>query len=993
MTPTIPMSIIDENDGMKDLMNYFVFKDSKDFVWISSRSGLHRYNGSTIKIYSPSPLDTTSLSANYLESFFVEDSLSNIWFGSFRGLNCYVRDKDHFKSFQYSDTTGMYFLAGMDRHGILWLKNLKNVLTFNPRDEKFTFVARVMPRTRRLELIYNDMSEVQYVVGYSRFPENPGLHIINVSSQAKYDSRIHFDQSDDSTFVIRDVLPDADSILWIGFKNGIGELNLKSRKFKIHTPDNTNTFLGIDAMTFISDSIIMCGSSSSYFFQFNARTKKFDLPQIKHVKKESNMALHTQAIYHDADGGIWLSFYNAGLGYYHPHNLKFKHFYLNLPGKSIHANIYINGVNELATGDILVSTQKQGLFKINPSSFEIQRLRFNRETEFPFSAPAVKRTFIDSKNRVWLVAHGDFYVWNPDNTFTRIQRPHRLVFQSVCQLKSGKILISTSKGIYRPTEHNGRIMPQLNVDERFVENQYSFMAVHENGLVYMPLGIHQLNCYNPNDNFKLVNTIPINYQVNDFAAIPGTNDFLLATNRGAYYYDASLDKLQLIDWAIYGEQDLIFSIVPIAKDEYLMSSDNGIGHINLSTKKSRKYGLEHGTGSVIFNRFSTIKHSNGSVWFGSNHGITVYEGADLEQCVSSSQIKITKLFVNDEEVTSHTDNAGFNISKDFDEVSTSYKNNTIAVSMASLDYAGKDRSVFEYRLMGFEENWVNDGGRGYVRYPNLPSGDYTFEARVRNEPETLTASQWHIRSPLYQRPWFIVLIALVAVSLVYHWMKDRLKRKERLQELKFQNRLAMEQERVRIATDMHDEIGSGLSALNMQATMIAKQVKEKETLRQLESFVQNSRNITLKIREIIWTVNAQNDFIENLVTRLHQYAQEYFINTDISCHFDLSTNIVNAPISGGHRRAIYLTFKEALHNIYKHAEATHVDIQMAIHNDKLNVIIIDNGCGFNTEKMSVKGLGITSMRTRMKDIGAAFEISSNADGTKVGFSYPIHELI
>jgi signal transduction histidine kinase len=209
-----------------------------------------------------------------------------------------------------------------------------------------------------------------------------------------------------------------------------------------------------------------------------------------------------------------------------------------------------------------------------------------------------------------------------------------------------------------------------------------------------------------------------------------------------------------------------------------------------------------------------------------------------------------------------------------------------------------------------------------------------------------------------------------------------------LLKLAYEKQLAVEQERIRIANNLHDDLGSSLSALNLKAQMLAQQSDDPSIRNEIGQLAINTQSLVGQIREMIWTTNSQYDTVDNLVTRLHEYALDYFKHSSVRCKVKLMPEEVKNAISGQHRQEIYLVFKEALHNIMKHAHASEVNIDIALDPGFLVIRIQDNGKGFDAHKHS-SGMGIHSMQRRMQEAGGTMELTSDASGTRIALKYPL----
>ena len=193
---------------------------------------------------------------------------------------------------------------------------------------------------------------------------------------------------------------------------------------------------------------------------------------------------------------------------------------------------------------------------------------------------------------------------------------------------------------------------------------------------------------------------------------------------------------------------------------------------------------------------------------------------------------------------------------------------------------------------------------------------------------------------------------------------------------------AKQDERNRISVDMHDELGSGVTAIRLMSEIVKSKMKD-QTLPEIEKISNSANELLNKMNAIIWTMTSSNDSIENLVAYIRSYAVEFFENTTIDCYFSMPASIPPREISGEKRRNIFLSVKEALNNVLKHSQSSVVRINVTV-NNRLTIEIQDDGVGINMEKLRKFGNGLNNMKKRMASIDGEFNIE-NSDGTRTTF--------
>lgn len=195
---------------------------------------------------------------------------------------------------------------------------------------------------------------------------------------------------------------------------------------------------------------------------------------------------------------------------------------------------------------------------------------------------------------------------------------------------------------------------------------------------------------------------------------------------------------------------------------------------------------------------------------------------------------------------------------------------------------------------------------------------------------------------------------------------------------------AKQDERNRISVDMHDELGSGVTAIRLMSEIVKSKMKnDNDTLPEIEKISNSANELLNKMNTIIWTMTSSNDTLENMVAYIRSYAVEFFESTNIDCIFSMPASIPAREISGEKRRNIFLSVKEALNNVVKHSQSSVVRINVSVH-DRLIIEIQDDGIGINMDKLRKFGNGLNNMKKRMTSINGEFNIENHA-GTLTTF--------
>ncbi|MFC0773178.1 sensor histidine kinase [Terrimonas alba] len=213
--------------------------------------------------------------------------------------------------------------------------------------------------------------------------------------------------------------------------------------------------------------------------------------------------------------------------------------------------------------------------------------------------------------------------------------------------------------------------------------------------------------------------------------------------------------------------------------------------------------------------------------------------------------------------------------------------------------------------------------------------------------------------------------------------REQLKAKNQLNEYEKEIAIykAQQQERERISADMHDELGSGMTAIRLMSEIARNKMKENTPI-EIEKISHSADEVLNKMNAIIWSMNSGNDTIDNLVSYIRSYAIEYFENTPIICKITTPDQIEPTELTGDKRRNLFLCVKETLNNVLKHSKASELKIDFTIDRD-LIIQITDNGVGIDRQKIRQFGNGLKNIAKRMESIGGSYQIENTVGTTTI----------
>jgi hypothetical protein len=303
---------------------------------------------------------------------------------------------------------------------------------------------------------------------------------------------------------------------------------------------------------------------------------------------------------------------------------------------------------------------------------------------------------------------------------------------------------------------------------------------------------------------------------------------------------------------------------------------------------------------------------------------------------------------------------------------------SFSLSFAALDYADPSRNSYAYRMVGLDTDWTNAGHRTYASYTNMDPGTYVFQVKGSNSNdvwnEAGTCITIVISPPYWRTWWFRIALVLLIVTTIHGAYRYRLRRL-----------LDLERLRLRIANDLHDDVGSNLSAIAMVSRALHRAPElSGVTRRKLEEIYDTAVLISEGMKDLVWLIKPENDTLDNLLLRMKDTASTLLGEIPFEFHFSEAQESKAIPIE--FKRSVFLAFKEVISNIAKHSQTSMVEVRIGLHDRLFEVIISDNGRGFDPSGPH-RGNGLRSLRTKAEHLGGFCRIRSSPDhGTAVTFS-------
>lgn len=301
-------------------------------------------------------------------------------------------------------------------------------------------------------------------------------------------------------------------------------------------------------------------------------------------------------------------------------------------------------------------------------------------------------------------------------------------------------------------------------------------------------------------------------------------------------------------------------------------------------------------------------------------------------------------------------------------------------AVQNVSLPGKRGGVF---ILSWDEAYNVIGGSLHrATYVNVPPGNYTFRAiGVAGDRQPLgdgISLPVVIEPPVWERPWFwpattASAVALFAAAL---FARHRRRSKRRLEILRYQN--ALEQDRTRIARDLHDDLGTRVTVLNMTAALAQRDLERDpgKARVHLDKMSDSARELVVAMDDLVWAVDPAHDTLDHLASHLTRLAEDMFRDSPVRCRLDIPAMLPARPLGAEFRHHVALAVKESLHNVLRHAGPCEVFLSLHYDGEKLTVTVRDTGCGFDPASHA-GGHGLGNTAGRIRETGGTYTIDSS----------------
>jgi signal transduction histidine kinase/ligand-binding sensor domain-containing protein len=941
-------------NGLLDNTIYLMKHDKNGYIWITSESGLTRFDGKTFYYEAIPEIYDNSAPGGFLENTVEGNIIAAGW-----GQGVFVQQNNRqFKRYTAKDNTWSTLKSCPDGRILAASSDILYLLTPDSLKQLYDFGSKGLFKTIDID------KENRIWFGSERF----GLGILQLSGTG-YEP-VFLPEFKDK--MINYILFDDEGTLHVATYSGYYRIKWRQfsqwNNYTIEQPFPQLKDIKINCIYIDNERNLWIPTSSYGVFRTKGDTVTL------HLTKENGLIYSgVMGVIQDREGNYWFGTFNG----------------LSMIDNFDNYAIAQNGVRFIdACGMLLDEYNRIWLFCSSPLSiFQDEKLITINLNGTPIEKEGA--WFVNIFNSELIIANNaGLYKMPLTKALPDLRKLRKIVDFKANNVTDVFRMVTDSAGIWIYTQtkvynyRDGRFLPVTFKPDSIlvrpclmIPDKYGFYWYGDNrtglyrGVLSRPdnhtLLFESKKYYRPRKADADFETEFIDYMYFDKEG----NLWLSASFTGVYKFD--IDCNGVVSYKLYTTADGLLSDLVKGID----CDDKG--RVWFSTRKGINILQYDSAGNETIDKLDIIKkiddwYSSMPIEMGDRLFFLTQEGVFIthNQWFKEKSIKVPKVFITNLLINGVADSE---ISANTNKIRLTHGQNNLTIDFSSITFKNADEVMYQYKLEGTNEDWSVLSDRGFVEYASLRSGKYTFKVRavigdVFGEETTLT---FRIASAYYQTVWFYLLIVIVIFALLYAFHKYRLRQA-----------LKVELMRARIASDLHDDVGSTLSSISMLSEMAKKQDKEEMLAKALSRIGENSRDMLNSMDDIIWSVNPQNDSLHNLLVRLREFAIPVCEAKNMTLNLNVGADIHSMKLEMDERRNVYLIAKEAINNAAKHSGCESLSVTFAyIH--QLEISIKDDGCGFDTTLSTARN-GLANMERRAKQIGAEFIIKSEKkSGTTV----------
>jgi len=980
-----------------------IFKDSHHSMWFGTKNGLYRYDGLNLYYFGHKSGDLTSLPNNNVLAI-AEGKDSQLWIALLTGVAEIdlktMQCKTYSNANHRFDSDNFTNRICIDDTGNIWIGNNTGLFIFNKKKQAFSCVwSSKVPQDPLSSYVTSVVNADKHLLIASTFHS---IIFFNKDNYSFKRLRLTFFNPPIDT-AITSVFVDSKQKLWIGtWGGGIYTYDLATKEL-VHIDNMHSTFrlpffyvTSFYETLFDKQRYILASTSAGLIkctIDKNGNIENTNYIGYDKNNKYSIISDKLESLYFDSDGALWCGGDN-GVCKCFPFQNSFKLFaalegtIMDIqPVKIKNATCYfINSWNAASgLGFLFVDSKgKQAFNNLKP--------HFTNDDDKRNISGIAK----DKYNRLWISSMAGVSVL--DDKFNVIKQWNK-----------------NTAGENNLTYHR--------ISGISIHNDTVWIICYHRGIDLFDLNFKKIRHYSIGDNSGLLENIAFKIYTDSkenlwicgngdlYKYLPGTvkfmayplsegpggcsprdvtetknGDLIIASLSGLIKFNPHSEKYTYITSDLLEKEQSVYAAAIDKNGDIWFLTDKHLVHYKPNEDRFIFFGKEDGLD--VSRGINELRTFNGTDFYICQDGQVIKFNCDSLNQSSAPPYLVVDIKANDSSIYQQDRGAIMHLP---------YNKNKLQFEFIGISYIKSNQNQYYYQLSDIDKQW-NTTYKNAVSYANLSPGIYNFKVKCVNYAGTWSEEKimhFVIDPPYWKTWWFRSFSAILVFSILFFIIRYISQRNLKEKILQLEKETAVEKERNRIAQDMHDDLGSGLTKIAILSEVAKKQLQQPEAASvQLEHISDSSRTLVDNLQDIIWMLNSKHDQLDSLVVYIREYATKYFEQSDIHVSFNYPTHIKAVRIPEMQRRNLFMAIKEALNNIAKHAEASQVDISFYLQHDIVNFVISDNGKGFIPDETRKFANGVKGMQSRMEQLGGTCNINSIPDkGTAITFSLSLESHI
>jgi len=1021
------------DDGLSQSIVQCMIQDRQGFMWFGTQDGLNRYDGYKFIVYKKDISVKNTLSNNNINCLY-EDSEGDLWIGTAGGGLCrYDRDKDSFENYisaeddHNSVSNNRIRSVCEDSFGNLWIGTNGGLNKFSKKENKFFHYKNDSAdqhsiRSNSIRSIYEDRDLNLWIgtwgEGINKFERDTGRFV-------SYKNKI---SNSDNSNRINSIYEDSKNNLWISSNDGLQLLDRQSGNIeeikKIENDPDSLSDNFISQVFEDSNGTLWIGTREGGLNKFNFEKNAFT--KYRHNRTDPNSIGNDtiMSIYEDRSGIIWIGTFGEGLSKFSNHRKNIRHYYSMQGVKSSIGSNKIYCFCEDRNNDLWIGTVDSGLNKLNRKTGSFTYYKNDPNDNNSISSDRVTDVIEDRTGNLWIATSGGglnkfnsakekfiSFKSNKDNN-------NSISFNTVISLKEdfdGIIWIGTLDGGLNKFDPEKETFTHFMHDplnpESIGSNKVRTLYIDSSGDLWLGLEFGGLNKFNRESGtftqYKNIVSDPDSISDNHVLTICEDSKGRLwigTANGGLNYFERDKNIFTKYSERHGLPNNSINGILEDDEGNLWISTNNGLSKFNPETGIFKNYDKRDGLQSNEFNPSAFLKLKSGEVIFGGINGFNIFYPSDITDNPYIPNVVFTDFLIFNKKIQAgESDSILKKPIFSEDEINLSYRESVFSFEFASLDFNIPGKNQYAYKMEGFDKEWVYSENRRFATYTNLNPGEYIFRVKGSNNDgiwnEAGSNMKITITPPFWKTLWFkgFTLTAVAGViGSVYRNKLNQLNKDKKAQE-EFTRKLLVNQEndRKRIASELHDSIGHHLLITKNRLLLTEKNKDDTESiLRDVHEVTDIISSTINDVKEISYSLHPYQIERLGLTKAIISIIDRVSKSTDIK--FISNIDQIDKLLIPETEISLYRIIQECINNIVNHSCAEEVLINLSLNENEnyISILINDNGKGFDIENVyensDKHGFGLKGIKERVKLFNGKLEIQSSPEtGTEFMVSVPI----